>query len=169
LRLSAFAANIIMGEIGKVMKTNKNMAIVLVEDNLSCVSCEFSKFCRIGKKEGEIICWNHKGAKEGDLVQLQTSNKILFTTTVLIFVLPLFILIGGVILGGKIYQTDIAGFIAGMGSMTIYFVIFLFMDKKILKAGFFLPEPLILRYKKSFCCTKQSLTNKSEIIYSKIN
>jgi positive regulator of sigma E activity len=129
-----------MEEIGKVIKTNKNKATVLIEKSQSCDSCEFSNFCRIDKRGREIICWNHKGAKEGDIVQLYTSKKNFFIATALNFILPLFILIGGVILGNKIFRTDLAGFIAGMGSMAIYFLVFLFIDKKTLKKGILLPE-----------------------------
>jgi positive regulator of sigma E activity len=129
-----------MEEIGKVIKTNKNKATVLIKNPQSCDSCEFSKFCRIEKKGREIICWNHKGAKEGDIVQLYTSNKNFFIATALNFILPILILLGGVILGKKFFRTDLAGFATGMGGMAIYFFVFFFIDKKTLKKGILLPE-----------------------------
>ncbi|MEJ2356201.1 MAG: SoxR reducing system RseC family protein [candidate division WOR-3 bacterium] len=129
-----------MEEIGKVIKTDKNKATVLIENPQSCDSCEFAKFCRIDKKGREITCRNHKGAKKGDIVQLHTSSKNFFIATALNFILPLLILIAGVILGKKIFKTDLAGFAAGMGITTIYFIVFLFIDKKTLKKGTLLPE-----------------------------
>jgi positive regulator of sigma E activity len=129
-----------MEEIGKVIKTYKNKATVLIKNPQSCDSCEFSKFCRADKEGREIVCWNRKGAKEGDTVQLYTSNKNFFLAIALNFILPLLILIGGVILGKKFYRTDLAGFVAGMGSMAIYFFVFFFIDKKTLKKGILLPE-----------------------------
>ena len=129
-----------MEEIGKVIKIDKNKATVLIENPQSCDSCEFANFCRIDKKGREIICWNHKGAKKGDIVQLYTSSKNFFIATALNFILPLLILIAGVILGKKIFKTDLAGFAAGMGITAIYFIVFLFVDKQTLKKGTLLPE-----------------------------
>jgi len=129
-----------MEEIGTVIKTDKNRATVLIKNPQSCDSCEFSKFCRVDKKGREIICRNHKGAKEGDIVKLYTNNKTLFIAIALNFILPLFVLIGGILIGKKIFRTDLAGFTAGMGGMAIYFLTFLFIDKKILKKGILLPE-----------------------------
>ena len=129
-----------MEEIGIVIKTNKNKATVLIENPQSCDSCEFANFCRIDKKGREITCLNHKGAKKGDIVQLYTSSKNFFIATALNFILPLLILIGGVFLGGKIFKTELAGFVTGMGGMAIYFFAFLLIDKKVLKKGALLPE-----------------------------
>lgn len=129
-----------MEGIGKVIKSDGNLATVFIENDQSCDSCEFAKFCRIDKKGRKIICRNDIGAKAGDIVQLYTSNKNVFKATVMNFVLPLFFLAGGVALGGKIWHTDIAGFTLGMALMVLYFVSFLFIDKKLLKRSPLLPE-----------------------------
>jgi positive regulator of sigma E activity len=129
-----------MEETGKVIKTNKNKATVLISLPDSCDSCEFSKFCRVDKNGREIICRNEKGAKEGDIVQIGTRKRNLFIATFLNFGLPLFFLIGGVLLGKKIWSTDFAGFLLGIGLMFLYFFVFVFVDKKILKSGSLLPE-----------------------------
>jgi len=129
-----------MEGIGKVIKTTENKATVLIENAPGCKSCAFSKFCRLDKEESEIICWNRKDAKTGDIVQLYTSNKNFFIATALNFILPLLILIGGVLLGKKIFRTELAGFAAGMGSIAIYFLTFSVIDKKTLKKSTLLPE-----------------------------
>ena len=135
-----------MEETGKVIKTDGFLATVFMENIQSCDSCEFAKFCRIDKKGREIICRNDKGAKVGDIVQIDTSNKNVFKAMVLNFVLPLFFLICGVAAGKKFLQTDLAGFMLGMFLMVLYFILFLFIDKKILKSGQLLPE--IVKIKK---------------------
>lgn len=137
-----------MEETGKVVKINKNRATVLIELPQSCDSCEFAKFCRIDKKGREIVCRNEKGAKVGDLVQIDTSNKNVFKAIFLNFVLPLFFLSGGILAGKKIWQTDLAGFMSGMFLMALYFSLFLFIDKKILKSGQLLPEIVKIKEKK---------------------
>jgi len=148
LCLSAFVADIIMEETGKVIKTNKNRATVLIEPPQSCDSCEFAKFCRIDKKGREIVCRNEKGAAVGDIVQIETSNKNIFKAIVLNFVLPLFFLTGGVLAGKKLWQTDLAGFMLGMSLTVLYFFLFLFIDKKILKSGQLLPVIVKIKEKK---------------------
>ncbi len=135
-----------MEGIGKVIKTEGNLATVFIENTQSCDSCEFAKFCRIDKKGRKVICRNDIGSKAGDIVQLYTSNKNVFKATVLNFVLPLFFLAGGVALGKRIWRTDLAGFALGMSLMVLYFSSFLFIDKKLLKRSPLLPE--IIRIEK---------------------
>jgi positive regulator of sigma E activity len=136
--------------IGRVIKVDGALATVLIENSQSCDSCEFSKFCRIDKKGREIVCRNEKGAAVGDIVQIETSNKNIFKAIVLNFVLPLFFLTGGVLAGKKLWQTDLAGFMLGMSLTVLYFFLFLFIDKKILKSGQLLPEIIKIKEKKKF-------------------
>jgi len=136
-----------MEEIGTVIKTNKNQATVLIELPEGCDSCEFSHFCRIDKKEREIVCINSRGAKTGDIVRIGTKNRSFYIAIIVNFLLPLFVLISGVLIGKKIWQTDLAGFILGMGSMIVYFAVFFLIDKQIYKSGKLLPEILSIKKK----------------------
>jgi positive regulator of sigma E activity len=135
-----------MEEIGKVIKTNKNRATVLIAFPDSCDSCEFASFCRKDKKGKEVVCKNDIDANIGDIVVLDTKGRNVVLAIGLNFILPLFFLIGGILLGKKIWGTDLAGFLLGMGLMFLYFFVFLFVDKKILKSGSLLPE--IVKIKK---------------------
>jgi positive regulator of sigma E activity len=148
LCLSVFVENRIMEETGKVIKIDGSLATVFIENIQSCNSCEFTKFCRIDKKGRELICRNDKGAKVGDIVQIDTSTKNVLKAIVLNFVLPLVFLTCGVAAGKKFWQTDLAGFMLGMFLMVLYFVLFLFIDKKILKSGQLLPEIVKIKEKK---------------------
>ena len=134
--------------IGKVIKVDGSLATVFIENIQGCDSCEFTKFCRIDKKGREIICRNDKGAKVGDIVQIDTSTKSVLKAIVLNFVLPLVFLTCGVAAGKKFWQTDLAGFMLGMFLMVLYFILFLFIDKKILKSGQLLPEIVKIKEKK---------------------
>jgi positive regulator of sigma E activity len=137
-----------MEETGKVIKTKKNRATVLIELPQNCDACEFSKFCRIDKNGREIVCINNKGAKVGDVVQLYTTKRNLVIATFLNFVFPLLVLIVGVVIGKKIWQTEGAGFMLGMTLTFLYFFVFLFIDKKLLKGDHFLPEIVVIKQKK---------------------
>jgi positive regulator of sigma E activity len=136
-----------MEEIGKVIKTNKSKATVLIELPDSCDSCEFSDFCRIDKNSREIVCKNDKGAKTGDIVKIGTKNKNFYTAIFFYFIFPLFFLLSGVLSGKKIWKTDLAGFLLGIGVFIFYFSVFVFIDKHIVLSGRLLPEILSIKEK----------------------
>jgi positive regulator of sigma E activity len=134
-----------MEEIGKVIKTNKNKATILIELPPDCDSCEFSQFCRIDKNKREIVCINNMGAKKGDIVTIGIKNRNFYIAIFFNFLLPLLVLISGVFIGKKIWQKDFAGFVLGMGSLIVYFAAFFFIDKQIYKSGKLLPEILSIK------------------------
>jgi positive regulator of sigma E activity len=134
-----------MEEIGKVIKINKNKATVLISFPDSCDSCEFSNFCRIDKNGREIVCRNDIGADVGDIVSLDTKGKNVVLALGLNFVLPLIFLILGVFIGKQTLQTDLAGFSLGIGFMFLYFLVFLIVDKRLLKNGSILPEIISIK------------------------
>lgn len=136
-----------MEEIGKVIKTDKNFATVKIDLPSNCESCEFSNFCRIDKNAREIICRNDKGAKTGDIVKIGTTKRNFYIATILNFILPLLLLIGGVIIGKILWQSDLAGFLSGMFLMVFYFLVFLFIDKYLLKRGRLVPEIIDIKGK----------------------
>jgi positive regulator of sigma E activity len=136
-----------MEKTGKVIKTSKNKATILIELPEDCASCEFSQFCRRDKKKRELVCLNNQGARRGDVVQIGIKNQNFYIAVFFNFLLPLLVLISGVIIGEKVWQKDFAGFVLGMGSLIVYFAVFFFIDKKFYKKGKLLPE--ILRIKET--------------------
>ena len=136
-----------MEETGKVIKTNKNQATVQVELPEGCDSCEFSQFCSIDKNAREIVCINTKGAKKGDIVLIGTKNKNFYIAIICNFILPLLLLISGVLIGKRIWQTDLAGFFTGISIIILYFSVYFFLDKKFYKSGKLLPEILSIKDK----------------------
>jgi positive regulator of sigma E activity len=134
-----------MEKVGKVIKTDKNTAMVFIEFPENCKSCELSTLCRIDKKGREVICKNDIGAAVGDIVSLDTKGKNVVLAIGLNFVLPLVFLILGILIAKKIWQTDLAGFSLGMGLMFLYFLVFLIVDKKLLKNGSILPEIISIK------------------------
>lgn len=136
-----------MEETGKVIKTNKNQATVLIELPPGCDSCEFSKFCSIEKNAREIVCINNRGAKKGDVVLIGTKNKNFYIAIIFNFILPLFLLISGVFVGKTIWQTDLYGFFTGIITLILYFSVYFFLDKIFYKKGSLLPEILSIKEK----------------------
>ncbi|MCK4572361.1 SoxR reducing system RseC family protein [candidate division WOR-3 bacterium] len=137
-----------MRETGVVVEVNENKATVLFKNGEGCEGCEFSNFCHPGKEGRKIICINDKGANVGDVVEIDISRKNAALAVVLNFILPLIFLVVGVLLGKKLWGTDLAGFLLGIGLMALYFLIFVFVDKRIVKSGTLLPK--IIKIKESY-------------------
>lgn len=129
-----------MEETGFVTEIKDTRARVLVESPDECHECEFSRFCRGGEEGREILCINEINAEVGDKVEIGTSTRNVITATSLNFVIPLVFLIAGVVLGISIWGSELGGFITGMALMALYFFAYLFIDKKLIARGIFLPE-----------------------------
>ncbi len=136
-----------MRETGVIVEVNENKATVLLPDSEGCGACDFSSLCHPGEGGRQIICINDKGAAIGDVVEVDTSGKNVVLVVVLNFVLPLIFLVMGILLGKKLWETDLAGFLSGIGLLILYFFVFLFIDKRIVKSGLLLPK--IIRIKES--------------------
>jgi positive regulator of sigma E activity len=134
-----------MEVVGKVTKTNKERATVFIEGSGNCESCELASFCRIDKQGREIICKNDLGAVIGDIVTVETGEKKFVFAISLNFVFPLIFLVLGVVIGKKLWRTELLGFLAGLGLTFLYFIIFLFVDKKLFKSGSLLPEIISIK------------------------
>lgn len=137
-----------MKPTAKVLKTEGNIATVLLKNPEACHSCDFARFCHIEDTGREIICKNNKGASIGDVVELDIKRKNIILATLLTFMLPIFLLVGGTIIGKFLWQTEIAGFLIGMGFIFLYFAGLFFIKRKLLKKNYFLPE--IVNIKESY-------------------
>ncbi|MEO0292849.1 MAG: SoxR reducing system RseC family protein [candidate division WOR-3 bacterium] len=128
-----------MERIGKVIKTDKNIAIVFIETPEECESCEFARFCHIGESGREIICKNNVGAKVGDIVSLEIRESNFIFAISLNFLIPLIFLISGILFGIKIWKSELFGFLTGIIFISFYFLIFIVIEKK-RKINSLLPE-----------------------------
>ena len=142
-----------MAPMGIVVLTNGNNATVVLKEYSECEGCEFSRFCNIGKSGRRIICNNNKRARVGDLVEVDSTKKNLVIAGVLNFVFPLLLLIIGIIIGLKVWKSELFGFILAILFLILYFLIFIYVDKKIIKSGKIIPEVLrILSSRENLVC-----------------
>jgi positive regulator of sigma E activity len=129
-----------MNPEGIVIDIKDDTAVVELKGFEVCKVCEFYKFCNIGRGERKIICLNKIGAKIGDTVELSTSDKNIFIASIFNFLFPIILLIVGILSGIKIFKSEIISVFIGITSVIIYFLVFKYIDKKIIKSGKIIPK-----------------------------
>lgn len=136
-----------MNPKGVVVDIKNNTAVVELQGFDVCKVCEFYKFCNIGKSEKKIICLNKIGAKIGDTVELSTSDKNILIASIFNFLLPIILLIIGILSTIKIFKSEIISVLIGMTSVVIYFLVFKYIDRKIIKSGKIIPKIVNIKRK----------------------
>ena len=136
-----------MNPQGVVLDIKDNTAVVELQGFDVCKVCEFYKFCNMGRGEKKIICLNKIGAKIGDTVELSTSDKNIFIASIFNFLFPIILLITGILSGIKIFESEIIGIIIGMTLVVIYFLVFKYIDRKIIKSGKIIPKIVSIKRK----------------------
>ena len=102
-----------MTEQGKVIKIEKNEAVVRVQRKSACASCGM---CAMKPKDShiDVRVENALEAKEGDLVQIKLESGSVAKISLLVYILPLAFAVAGMLTG-------------------IFIIVFL-LDKKIAKS-----------------------------------
>jgi len=115
-----------MEESGIVVDIKGNRAIIKTERGSSCEKCQSKDFCHTtsGGSETLIEADNPIDAKKGDRVIFQVAAGVLLKTRVVLYLLPLFAFITGVVVGQKFsghMNPDLASGIFGFLFLTAAF------------------------------------------------
>ncbi|MFP4458540.1 MAG: SoxR reducing system RseC family protein [Candidatus Zixiibacteriota bacterium] len=103
-----------------VLETNKNLALVKIDDFSACNSCPMTGCATEKDQEKPVWAVNHLGATEKDRVLISQSARGYIMSAILMFILPVIILILGVIALNKFMPEKLALFIAVAGSLLYY-------------------------------------------------
>ena len=87
-----------MTEQGKVIKIEKNEAVVRVQRKSACASCGM---CAMKPKDShiDVRVENALDAKEGDLVQIKLESGSVAKISLLVYILPLALAVAGMLTG----------------------------------------------------------------------
>ena len=87
-----------MTEQGKVIKIEKNEAVVRVQRKSACASCGM---CAMKPKDShiDVRVENALEAKEGDLVQIKLESGSVAKISLLVYILPLAFAVAGMLTG----------------------------------------------------------------------
>lgn len=126
-----------MEQVGFVVSANKNTAMVVVGRasacGESCASCGSS--CSTPGVSLEIK--NTLDAKPGDYVELRAQTSQILKSAAILYLLPLFSMIIGIIIGIKIFMSagysnyESYGFIVGLVFLGLSYIILRIIDKKV--------------------------------------
>ena len=122
-----------MTEQGKVIKIEKNEAVVRVQRKSACASCGM---CAMKPKDSHIDARveNALDAKEGDLVQIKLESGSVAKISLLVYILPLALAVAGMLTGIFCRLPDWANLVLFAGLLAVGFIIVFLLDKKIAKS-----------------------------------
>lgn len=115
-------------------------AVIILENCEECHECEFSRFCKVGSGGRTIIVRNEKGAEPGDTVEIDSSGRNMIVAGTLNFLLPVILIIGGIFAGLRMWNSELHAFIFAISLTAVYFFVFTFLDKSIIRKGIIIPE-----------------------------
>lgn len=148
-----------MTEQGKVIKIEKNEAVVRVQRKSACAFCGM---CAMKPKDShiDVRVENALDAKEGDLVQIKLESGSVAKISLLVYILPLALAVAGMLTGIFCRLPDWANLVLFAGLLAVGFIIVFLLDKKIAKSKKLQPVLLaVLPYGE----TEQEI-NKNETI-----
>lgn len=122
-----------MTEQGKVIKIEKNEAVVRVQRKSACASCGM---CTMKPKDShiDVRVENALDAKEGDLVQIKLESGSVAKISLLVYILPLALAVAGMLTGIFCRLPDWANLVLFAGLLAVGFIIVFLLDKKIAKS-----------------------------------
>jgi positive regulator of sigma E activity len=121
-------------EIGKVVEINNDIATVeLSADQQTCKSCPTHNLCGLIPLMRKVRALNSKGARIGDLVEIdlkkQTSLKIVF----LVYIVPLIMFFTGVLIASGLNKSQTIQLLTGSLFFVATFIALYLLNKKISK------------------------------------
>ena len=122
-----------MTEQGKVIKIEKNEAVVRVQRKSACASCGM---CAMKPTDShiDVRVENALDAKEGDLVQIKLESGSVAKISLLVYILPLALAVAGMLTGIFCRLPDWANLVLFAGLRAVGFIIVFLLDKKIAKS-----------------------------------
>lgn len=134
-----------MKQSGIIVSVNENRAKVKLQRQTSCGDC---KACKLGRTDIniEIDAINSVNAKIGDHVEIDMEHQSFLIAAFIVYALPLFALIGGILIGnavlsksGMIEYKDIGSGLFGLLLTAITFIVIRSREKSFKSNKKFVP------------------------------
>ncbi len=134
-----------MKQNGIIVSVNENRAKVMLQRQSACGDC---KACKLGRDNTniEIDAINSINAKIGDHVEIDMEHQSFLIAAFIVYMLPLFALIGGILIGnvmlsrfGMIEHREVGSGLFGLLLTAITFVIIRLKEKSFRSDKRFVP------------------------------
>jgi len=106
-------------QFGEVMELQGEMAKVKVVQHSACASCHHKCGLAHEVKDIYVDAKNSIQAKPGDRVTLELHHAHVLTAALLVYIVPLIVLFGGVLLGSSYLGQDIYGLGLGLAGLIV--------------------------------------------------
>lgn len=121
-------------EEGIVKESKDGFATIVIPTSSNCEECSAKLYCKpTADKERTVTVEDPFGLKAGDFVVVSVSGNKIFQTSFVLYGLPLLILIFGLFLGMKLFdsQTEVFSTLFSFLLLAIYYLVIKFLFKKI--------------------------------------
>lgn len=120
-------------EEGTINSIKNGMAEIFLTAGYYCGQCSAKIVCKCedsGKRS--ILIDNNFGGKEGDKVRISVKGKGILEATFLLYGLPVFLLLTGILIGMQIFHNELLASIIGLiaASSLFLYVYFFYKNKK---------------------------------------
>lgn len=120
-------------EEGIVKESKDGIATIVISDSESCKECTAKLYCKPGNSnERSLIVKDTFGVNTGDKVRISIRGSQILRVSFLIYGMPLILVLAGLFIGMQVFQIhkELFSTFLAIGSVSIYILIILFIDKK---------------------------------------
>lgn len=120
-------------EEGIVKESKNGIATIVISDSENCKECTAKLYCKPGNSnERSLTVKDTFGVNTGDRVRVSINGSQILRVSFLIYGIPLILILAGLFVGMQLFQNNKEFFstLLAVGLVSIYIVIFRFIDKK---------------------------------------
>ncbi len=120
-------------EEGIVKESENGIATIVIASSDNCEECTAKLYCKPGNsKERSLVVKDSFGVKKGDSVKVMIKGSKLISASLLIYGVPLFILLLGLIIGMKFINShrEIFSTLISVCLVALYLTLFRLISKK---------------------------------------
>jgi len=130
-----------MEETGTVVEIRDRVALVSTTAKGVCHSCSARGVCHLGGEKTMVAeTWNPLGARVGDVVRIRLSSRSVLGAAFLLYLVPLLVFLGGLILGQSLTHSQIWAVVIGLLFMAGAYAGIRILDRRLSGVQKFRPE-----------------------------
>ena len=127
-----------MREQGLITAVSGKYATVRIDKKDECSKCGMCLFPK-GASSIELSAINGVGAKEGDVVTIDTAKDGKLLGAALVFLVPLLIIALSMVIGLVVVKNELVSLIMSVALIAIWYAVLALIDKKLKKSKGFIP------------------------------
>lgn len=128
-------------EFGEVIEVQDQMVKVKMKQHATCSTCGHKGVCFAVGKERVLLARAGEGVRKGDMVSIFFPSAPSIISSLLIFVGSVFVPLAAWLVAEMVFKAPILiRVIVGVGSLVIYWIFLIFLNRRLKRVGWFLPR-----------------------------